>query len=149
YDFLGGEPLMHPGIAALVGHAKSKRGGSNLVTIITNAFLLTEKRIHELNEAGLDFMQVSVDSITPTTKSPKSLKTVLPRLRLLHKEAQFKVEIQTVLNDDTCAAYDDFRAALSDLPFAFGFSIMHDREGRIAIQGDKFVALLTKYGVFE
>ncbi|MDO8757386.1 MAG: radical SAM protein, partial [Elusimicrobiota bacterium] len=30
YDFLGGETMMHPEIAALVRHVKSKRGGSNL-----------------------------------------------------------------------------------------------------------------------
>src|SRR5262249_36781695 len=82
YAFPGGEPLLHPGLAPLVLHAKSKRGGSNLVTVFTNAFLLTEGRIHDLNDAGLDFMQVSVDAIEPTAMSPKSLKSVLPRLRL-------------------------------------------------------------------
>lgn len=149
YDFLGGETLMHPDIAALVAHTKSKRGGSNLVTIITNAFLLTEERIRELNQAGLDFMQVSVDSVSPTGLSQKSLKSVLPRLRLLAREARFTVEVQTVLNDETCATYDEFRALLQDLPFAFGFSVMHGRGGRIAIQGEKFRAMLEKYGVFE
>src|SRR5437588_857370 len=69
YDFLGGETLMHPDIAELIKHAKSKRGGSNLATIITNGFLLTEKGIRALNEAGLDFMQVSVDSLEPTPMS--------------------------------------------------------------------------------
>ena len=52
YDFLGGEPLMHPDIAELIRYVKSKRGGSNLATIITNAFLLGEKGIHDLNDAG-------------------------------------------------------------------------------------------------
>jgi MoaA/NifB/PqqE/SkfB family radical SAM enzyme len=149
YDFLGGEPLLHPDIAALVRHAKAKRSGSNLVTIITNGFLLTEQGIHDLNEAGLDFMQVSIDSLAPTAQSPKSLKTLLPRLRRLAQQARFQVEVQTVLNEDTYATYDDFRAALADLPFAFGFSVMHDHHGQIAIQGDKFTALLSKYGVFE
>ena len=53
YDFLGGETMMHPEIAQLVAHVKSKRGGSNLATIITNGFLLTKKNILDLNEAGL------------------------------------------------------------------------------------------------
>src|SRR5258708_30856705 len=52
YDFLGGETMMHPDIAELVRHTKSKRGGSNLATIITNGFLLTEKSIRDLNAAG-------------------------------------------------------------------------------------------------
>lgn len=149
YDFLGGETLMHPDIAELVRYTKTKRGGSNLVTIITNGFLLTEKGIHDLNAAGLDFMQVSVDSIHPTEISQKSLKSVLPRLKLLAKEAKFQVEIQTVLSDDTYGTYDEFRAMVKDLPFAFGFSVQHGKGGQIAIRGEKFLELLRKYGVFE
>ncbi|MCX5794549.1 MAG: radical SAM protein [Elusimicrobia bacterium] len=149
YDFLGGEPLLHPGIAELVRHAKSKRGGSNLVTIITNGFLLKEETVRALNAAGLDFMQVSVDSIEPTQMSQKALKTLMPRLQMLAKEARFQVEVQTVLNEATRDSYAQFRALLKDLPFAFGFSIMHGRGGRIAIQGSEYLALLEKYGVFE
>jgi MoaA/NifB/PqqE/SkfB family radical SAM enzyme len=149
YDLMGGEPLIHPDIAALVRHMKSRRGSSNLVTIITNGFLLTAKGIRALNEAALDFMQVSVDLVEPTAASKKSLKSVLPRLRILAQEAQFKVEIQTVLNDETLETYDAFRRSVEDLPFDFGFSIMHGRGGRIAIQGEKFLSLLSRYGVFE
>jgi|SRR5215472_3258995 len=149
YDLLGGEPLLHTGLAELVRHVKAKRRGSNLVTIITNAFLLTKRTIHALNDAHLDFMQVSVDSVVPTAQSHKSLQSVLPRLHLLAQEARFQVEIQTVLNDETYATYDHFRELLKDLPFAFGFSIMHGRGGQIAIRGEQFLDLLTKYGVFE
>jgi MoaA/NifB/PqqE/SkfB family radical SAM enzyme len=149
YDFLGGEPLLHPGIAELVRHAKSKRGGSNLATIITNGFLLQEKCVRDLNAAGLDFMQVSVDSIEPTRMSQKALKTLMPRLQMLAREARFQVEVQTVLNEATRDSYQQFRALLRDLPFAFGFSIMHGRGGRIAIQGEEYLSLLEKYGVFE
>jgi MoaA/NifB/PqqE/SkfB family radical SAM enzyme len=149
YDFLGGEPLMHPDIAELVRYVKSKRGGSNLVTIITNAFLLSEGRIHELNDAGLDNMQVSVDSIAPLPGTYKTLKSVMPRLRLLAREAKFRVKIQTVLNDATCDSYDAFRAELSGLPFAFGVSILHGPGGRIAIRGQKFIDLLSRHGIVE
>ncbi|MDD5656292.1 MAG: radical SAM protein [Elusimicrobia bacterium] len=149
YDFLGGEPLLHPGLAELAAHAKSKRGGSNLVTVITNGLLLSEDNIRALDEAGLDFMQVSVDSIEPTPLSRKSLKLLMPRLRLLAERARFKVEIQTVLNESTRGDYARFRDMLKDLPFAFGFSIMHGPGGRIAIRGAEYLALLERYGVFE
>ncbi len=149
YDFLGGEPLLHPGIAELIAHVKSKRGGSNHVALITNAFLLTARRIQDLNTAGLDLMQVSVDSVSPTAMSQKSLKSVLPRLRLLAKEARFTVKIQTVLNDETHQTYEEFREIVREFPFAFGFSLMHGAGGRLAIQGEKFIDILTKYGVFE
>jgi len=149
YDFLGGEPLLHPGIVDLIRHAKSKRGGSNLATIITNGFLLKEEGVRELNAAGLDFMQVSVDSIEPTHFSQKALKTLMSRLQMLAKEARFQVEVQTVLNEATRGSYQQFRELLKGLPFAFGFSIMHGRGGRIAIQGEEYLSLLEKYGVFE
>jgi len=149
YDFLGGEPLLHPGIADLIRHAKSKRGGSNLATIITNGFLLNEEVVRSLNSAGLDFMQVSVDSIEPTSLSQKALKTLLPRLQMLAREARFKVEIQTVLNEATRDSYRQFREMLKGLPFAFGFSIMHGPGGRIAIRGEEYLGLLEEYGVFE
>jgi MoaA/NifB/PqqE/SkfB family radical SAM enzyme len=149
YDFLGGETMMHPQIAELVAHVKSKRGGSNLATIITNGFLLTKKNILDLNEAGLDFMQVSVDTLHPTDWSDKSLKSVLPKLKLLAETAKFQVEIQSVLNEENLNNYDEFRATLKELPFAFGFSIMHGKGGQIAIKGEKYLQLLDKYGVFE
>jgi MoaA/NifB/PqqE/SkfB family radical SAM enzyme len=149
YDFLGGETMIHPDIAGIIRHVKGKRGGSNLATIITNGFLLTEKSIQALNAAGLDFMQVSVDSMHPTAQSEKCLKAILPRLKVLARVARFQVEIQTVLNDETLATYDEFRQTLKGLPFAFGFSVMHGKGGRIAIQGEKFLGMLQKYGVFE
>lgn len=149
YDFLGGETMLHPRIAELVAHAKSKRGGSNLCTIISNGFLLTKKNIEDLNAAGLDFMQVSVDTLHPTEWSDKSLKSVLPKLKLLAETAKFQVEIQSVLNEENLNSYDEFRAVLKDLPFAFGFSIMHGKGGKIAIKGEKYLGLLGKYGVFE
>lgn len=149
YDLLGGETMMHPQAAEIVRHIKSKRGGSNLATIITNGFLLSEKSIRDLNDAGLDFMQVSVDSLRPTPHSDKCLKAILPRLKLLAKQAKFTVEIQTVLNEETLATYEEFREITKDLPFAFGFSVMHGKGGQIAIRGEKFLGLLEKYGVFE
>ncbi len=149
FDLLGGETMMHPDIAQIVKHIKSKRGGSNLATIITNGFLLTKKNILDLNEAGLDFMQVSVDTLHPTDWSDKSLKSVLPKLKLLAETAKFQVEIQSVLNEENLNNYDEFRNTLKELPFAFGFSIMHGKGGQIAIKGEKYLALLDKYGVFE
>ena len=149
YDFLGGETMIHPEIAELVRYTKSKRGGSNLATIITNGFLLTADSIRALNEAGLDFMQVSVDSLHPTEHSDKCLKAILPRLRVLAKEAKFQVEIQTVLNEDTLSTYAEFRETVKEFPFAFGFSVMHGKGGQIVIKGEKFLGMLEKYGVFE
>ena len=149
YDFLGGEPLMHPDLPDLLAHTKAKRRGSNVVTVITNGFFLSKRVIERLNDSGIDYLQVSVDSIEPTPGSNKSLKSVTPKLKLLAQEAKFQVEIQTVLNEHTLPQYDRFRELTKEFPFKFGFSIMHGRGGRIAIQGENFLELVKRYGVFD
>lgn len=149
YDFMGGEPLLHPRIADLARHVKSKRGGLSQCCLITNGFLLRRGLVRELNEARLDVMQVSVDSVEPSARSDKSLKSLLPRLRMLAEEARFKVKVQTVLNEETCADYGLFRELLKELPFSFGFSVMHAGDGRIAIRGRKFVDFLRRHRAHE
>ena len=70
YDLLGGEPLLHPHLAALIRYMKARGPHRNLVVLITNG-LLTPQKVAALNDAGLDMMQISVDSIVPTASSHK------------------------------------------------------------------------------
>jgi len=144
YDILGGEPLMHPAVVELVAHIKSKQHGANLATVISNGFLLTADMIAALNHAGLDLMQISVDSVHPGTQSMKSLKSLLPKLRLLAEQAQFTVKVQTVLTPETADEYHDFRQLLADFPFEFSFSFLHQAGGKIAIQGRQYLDLFDR-----
>jgi len=148
YDVLGGEPLLHPDLAAIVRRLKRTRHGVNFVTVITNAFKLTPELVEALNDAGLDCMQVSVDTIDPEPGLPKSLKSVLPRLTLLAARAHFRVKIQTVLTDESWRRYAEFRALLAPFDFEFGFSLLHDGRGRIGIQGEHFARLLHQHDLF-
>jgi molybdenum cofactor biosynthesis enzyme MoaA len=148
YDLLGGEPLLHPQLAAIIQHIKSKRRGANMVILITNGFLLTERHVMALNDAGLDLMQISVDSIAPTASSHKALKTVLPKLQMLADKARFHVKVQSVLTPQTAKQYDEFRRLLADLPFDFSFSLLHEPGGHVAIQGEEYVQLLTEHNLF-
>ncbi len=145
YDILGGEPLMHPQLPALVAHIKGKHGGASLVTVISNGFLLTVDIIEALNEAGLDLMQLSVDSVKPGEQSMKSLKSLLPRLKMLAEHARFTVKVQTVLTPETAGEYDVFRELLADFPFDFSFSFLHEAGGRISIQGREYVNLFDRH----
>jgi MoaA/NifB/PqqE/SkfB family radical SAM enzyme len=101
-----------------------------------------------LNDAGLDLMQISVDSIVPTASSHKALKTVLPKLQMLAREARFHVKVQSVLTPQTAVQYDEFRCLLADLPFDFSFSLLHEPGGHVAIQGEEYVQLLTEHHLF-
>ncbi len=148
FDLLGGEPLLHPQIVDVVRCIKRTRGGANVATVITNAFKLTESLVDGFNDAGLDCMQVSVDTIEPTTELPKSLKSVLPRLALLAECARFQVKIQTVLTEESWRRYAEFRELLAPFDFDFGFSLLHDGHGHIAIRGSHFAELLRRHELF-
>ncbi len=146
YDVLGGEPLMHPDLFELIRYIKAKR--QNIVILITNGFLLNAKKVADLDEVGLDLMQISVDSISPTVSSHKALKTVLPKLHMLARKAHFRVKVQSVLTEQTAQQYDEFRRLLADLPFEFSFSLLHEPGGHVAIQGEHYVRLLTGHNLF-
>jgi MoaA/NifB/PqqE/SkfB family radical SAM enzyme len=57
--FVGGEPLMHPGLPELIKHATS-HGAASL--ICTNGSLLTPERIETLHAAGLKGVIISIDA---------------------------------------------------------------------------------------
>jgi hypothetical protein len=67
----GGLPLLHPELDLVVGHIR-RRG--MIATVITNGFPLTTRWIGRLNEAGLDYLQISIDNVTPDDVSRKSLR---------------------------------------------------------------------------
>ncbi len=148
FDLLGGEPLLHPDIVRLVARIKATRRGVNFATLITNAFKLTPELVDGFNAAGLDCMQVSVDGIDPEPGLPKSLRSVLPKLAILAERAKFQVKIQTVLTDESWRRYGEFRELLAPFDFEFGFSLLHDGEGRIAIRGQHFAELLRRHELF-
>ena len=148
YDLLGGEPLLHPHLIPLIRYTKTGRRHHNIVVLITNGFLLTPKKVAALNDAGLDMMQISVDSIVPTAASHKALKTVLPKLHMLAREARFSVKVQSVLTEQTCLQYQEFRQLLVDLPFDFSFSLLHAPGGHVGIQGDRYVQLLAEHDLY-
>jgi MoaA/NifB/PqqE/SkfB family radical SAM enzyme len=93
-EISGGEPLLHPNLDELIRHIR--RTGA-LAGLITNGYLLTEKRIDDFNNAGLDHLQISIDNVTPDAVSKKSLKVLDAKLQMLAKHAAFSVNINSVL----------------------------------------------------
>ncbi len=90
----GGESLLHPQAAELVRYVR-ERGMTPFLN--TNGYLLTKRIIEDLDAAGLYGMQLSIDNAKPNDLSKKSLKPLLPKLRLLARHARFHVRINTVL----------------------------------------------------
>jgi MoaA/NifB/PqqE/SkfB family radical SAM enzyme len=96
--FQGGEPLLHPDFVELVRYAKSL--GFFKVSMSTNGLLLTRTMVHELERAGLDSLQFSVDRMTPIPSTRKSLKSVQHKLDWFDS-SPIKLNVSGVLFHDT------------------------------------------------
>ena len=134
--FSGGEPMLHPDLDALIGHIR-RRG--MMAGLITNGYFLVPKRIQELNAAGLDFLQISIDNIEPDEVSKKSLRVLDKKLQDLKAHAAFDVNINSVIGGGIKDA-DDART-INQRARALGFStsigIIHDGSGLLKPLGPK------------
>jgi molybdenum cofactor biosynthesis enzyme MoaA len=142
-SLLGGEPLMHPELPAIVAYADRKAQ----VSITTNGFLITADLIRDLNRAGLANMEVSIDSVLPdrTAYIQKCLKTIRPKLALLKELAAFDVHVNLVLCEQTKAHFRETVHELLALGFRVSIDLLHDGHGMIAIKGDDYVRLWQDY----
>ncbi len=65
--------------------------------LITNGYLLSPKRIQALNDAGLDYLQISIDNVEPDEISKKSLRLLDKKLQWLKEHAHFDININSVV----------------------------------------------------
>ena len=126
----GGEPLMHPDLDDLIRHTR-KHG--IIASLITNGYLLTADRIERLNEAGLEYLQISIDNILPNDTSKKSLKVLDKKLELLAQHAAFDVNINSVIGAGIANPQDAYRISLRahELGFTSTVGIIHDGSGQL------------------
>jgi MoaA/NifB/PqqE/SkfB family radical SAM enzyme len=132
----GGEPLLHPELDDII-HRIRKRG--MVAGLITNGYLLVAERIERLNEAGLEWLQISIDNVTPDDVSKKSLKVLDKKLQLLTEHADFHVNINSVVGGGVCNPQDALaigKRAL-ELGFSSTIGIIHDGEGQLQPLGDE------------
>jgi MoaA/NifB/PqqE/SkfB family radical SAM enzyme len=126
----GGEPLLHPELEEVIRHIR-RRG--MIAGMITNGFLLSRERIQQLNAAGLEHLQISIDNVTPDETSKKSLKTLDVRLEWLAELAVFQVNINSVLGSGVKNPEDALTIAhrAVELGFTSTVGIIHDHNGQL------------------
>jgi len=129
-EISGGEPLLHPDLDELIRHI---RGTGALAGLITNGYLLNEKRVEDFNDAGLDHLQISIDNVTPDDVSKKSLRVLDAKLRLLAKRAAFSVNINSVLGGDLGHPEDALTIAKRaiELGLSATVGLIHNGRGRL------------------
>lgn len=104
----GGEPPLHPAVDKII--RRIRRHGI-IVEVLTNGNLLTQDRVKQLNRAGLDHMQISIDNAYPDDVSKKSLKVLDQKLRWLAQVAEFQVNINSVVGTSIDHPQDALRIA--------------------------------------
>jgi MoaA/NifB/PqqE/SkfB family radical SAM enzyme len=128
--FSGGEPMLHPQLDDLI--RRIRRHGM-MAGLITNGYFLVEDRIERLNQAGLDYLQISIDNVIPDEVSKKSLKVLEPKLRLLAEHADFQVNINSVLGGGIRNPEDarTINHRARQLGFTTSIGIIHDGLGQL------------------
>src|SRR5437762_2399357 len=128
--FSGGEPMLHPDLDDLIRHI---RGRGMLAGLITNGYFLVPRRIKELNDAGLDFLQISIDNVEPDEVSKKSLRVLDKKLQDLQTYADFDININSVLGGGIKNPEDarTINTRARELGFSTSIGIIHDGSGRL------------------
>src|ERR1035441_6270813 len=126
----GGEPLLHPELDDVI---RRIRKNGMISGLITNGYLLVAERIERLNRAGLEWLQISIDNVTPDDVSKKSLKVLDKKLELLAEHADFHVNINSVVGGGVCNPQDAL--AIGKRALGLGFTstigIIHDGSGQL------------------
>jgi len=119
----GGEPLQHPDIVEIVRYAKSI--GFCKVSISTNGFLLNRQLLADLQEAGLDDMQISVDRMTPIASTRKAMKSIVHKLDWF-KDSKVRLNVSGVLFKDTLDEMAQVIDTCLDLGIPVRARVVHD-----------------------
>ena len=126
--FSGGEPMLHPALDDLI---RRVRAHGMIAGLITNGYLLSPKRIRALNEAGLDYLQISIDNVEPDEVSKKSLRLLDMKLQWLAEHAHFDININSVVGGGIKNPEDarTINRRARDLGFSTSIGIIHDGSG--------------------
>jgi len=130
----GGESLLHPDAIELVRYVR-EQGMTPFLN--TNGYLLTRSIIEGLDAAGLYGMQLSIDNARPNAVSKKSLKPLMPKLRLLARHARFHVRINTVLGSSPPAEALEVARTVVAFGFDSNCSLVRDDSGALIKPDDE------------
>ncbi len=124
----GGEPMMHPEIYGIIGRI---RHHGMIAGLISNGYYFQPDKIKRLNEAGLDYLQISIDNVTPDDVSKKSLKVLDAKLVNLQQHARFKVNINSVVGGGVANPEEALIIAnrARELGFSSTVGVIHDGDG--------------------
>src|SRR5499427_703787 len=144
----GGEPLLHPDLDDII---RRIRKNGMVAGLITNGYLLVAERIQRLNQAGLEWLQISIDNVTPDDVSKKSLKVLDKKLQLLAEHAEFHVNINSVVGGGIHNPDDALTVGKRaiELGFSATVGIIHDGDGQLRPLGERERAVYHQMKALE
>ncbi len=131
--FTGGEPLLHPKLISIIRYAKNRLP---IVTLITNGFLLTKEKISQMQDAGLDHIQLSIDGLHENGNTKKTMDNLKDKLELL-KTAHLSVTINSVIGSVVPEEVEEIIRVSKEFGFKYTTGIMHDENGRMDMDEEK------------
>ncbi len=154
FKVTGGEPLCRRGCAALIGRLKQLPGVEQ-VTLTTNGVLLQEA-LPELCRAGLDAVNISLDTLDPQKYAEITGQDALPKV-LAGLEAALAaglpVKINAVLTEGNADAWQDLVALAEtrklDVRFIELMPIGYGRQQRGVSNGALLASLAARYPGME
>lgn len=126
----GGEPMLHPQLDDLIRHIRAR---GMIAGLITNGYLIGPERVQRLNEAGLEYLQISIDNVEPDETSMKSLRVLDRKLQTLAEHADFDVNINSVVGSGIPNPEDAYAVArrAQALGFTSTVGVIHDGSGQL------------------
>ena len=126
----GGEPMMHPELDQIIRHIRSH---GMIAGLISNGYYFTPDRIKRLNDAGLEYLQISIDNVNPDEVSRKSLRVLDKKLRYLAEHSDFHININSVIGGGIKQPEDALTVAKRavELGFSTTVGVIHDGDGTL------------------
>lgn len=122
---VGGEPLLSPFVLDLVDYISAR---DTIISISTNGRCLDEEFLHALDEAGLDSLGFSIDTLENDGQPQfgKSLTAELERILkyIVHSKFRFRTSVAAVVTKYNLPILPEMLRRFSELGIPIRFSLM-------------------------
>ncbi len=135
-NLTGGEPTMHPDLPELIRYCRKDLKFLK-TSMITNGFYLKKELIEQLNDAGLQDMQISIDGVKPNDVTVKVLDSLRKRLGNLKEYAKFNVVVSGVIG--SCPPQETFEVIqyAKENGFKPRVLIIHGEDGQVKLNPEE------------
>src|SRR5947209_9052533 len=131
----GGEPTLHPELPRLIRKCRELRFFRT--GMISNGLLLRPELIEELNDAGLQEMQISIDGVHPNETTQKVLVNLKKRLQALRDHARFRVVVSGVLGACPPQETEEGLSFAKQMGFVQRVLLVHDSDGQLKLDSQE------------